>query len=44
MDQNSENIVKVKDQIEETFQNFIKQLTQQKEDLFNKLDEIEKEK
>lgn len=44
MEQNRTNIVKVKEQIEETFQNFIRKLTQQKEDLFVKLDEIDKEK
>ena len=44
MEQNRTNIGKVKEQIEETFQNFIHKLTQQKEDLFTKLDEIDKEK
>lgn len=44
MEQNKANMDKVKDQIELTFQNFIEKLTLQKEELFNKLDEIEKEK
>jgi uncharacterized protein YcgL (UPF0745 family) len=44
MDQNRENVDKVKSQIEETFQNFIQKLTQQKEGLFSQLDEIEKDK
>ena len=44
MEQNRNNIDKVKEQIEETFANFIAKLKQQKEDLFTKLDEINKEK
>lgn len=44
MEQNKVNVVKVKEEIEDTFQTFIRKLTQQKDDLFTILDEIEKEK
>lgn len=42
--QNKANIDIVKSQIEESFQAFVQKLNSQKDDLFNKIDQIENEK